>query len=254
MCTTCASPKRRRTTGSRPEGRRDDFFLARQPSCGGPCFFGTPAPPAHDAMNHDKILILDFGSQVTQLIARRVREASVYCEIHPADVSDAFVREFSAEGRDPVGQPHVGVRGGDRPGAAGGVRARRAGARHLLRHADDGAAARRPRRGRAHARVRLRRSAGARPHAPARRHRGRAQPRGLRPAEGLDEPRRQGGRDAARLQADGVDRKLPGRRHGRRGPPVLRGAVPSGGDAHAAGPGDPATASCSRSAAARPTG
>ncbi len=35
-------------------------------------------------MNHDKILILDFGSQVTQLIARRVREASVYCEIHPA--------------------------------------------------------------------------------------------------------------------------------------------------------------------------
>ena len=45
-------------------------------------------------MNHDKVLILDFGSQVTQLIARRVREAHVYCEIHPNDVSDAFVREF----------------------------------------------------------------------------------------------------------------------------------------------------------------
>lgn len=44
---------------------------------------------------HDKILILDFGSQVTQLIARRIREAHVYCEIHPNDVSDAFVREFS---------------------------------------------------------------------------------------------------------------------------------------------------------------
>jgi len=43
---------------------------------------------------HDKILILDFGSQVTQLIARRVREAHVYCEIHPNDVSDAFIREF----------------------------------------------------------------------------------------------------------------------------------------------------------------
>ncbi|MFO1221030.1 MAG: glutamine-hydrolyzing GMP synthase [Burkholderiaceae bacterium] len=47
---------------------------------------------------HDKILILDFGSQVTQLIARRVRESHVYCEIHPNDVSDAFVREFAQNG------------------------------------------------------------------------------------------------------------------------------------------------------------
>jgi GMP synthase (glutamine-hydrolysing) len=47
---------------------------------------------------HDKILILDFGSQVTQLIARRVREARVYCEIHPNDVSDAFIREFAPKG------------------------------------------------------------------------------------------------------------------------------------------------------------
>ncbi len=44
---------------------------------------------------HDKILILDFGSQVTQLIARRVREAHVFCEIHPNDVSDDFVRSFN---------------------------------------------------------------------------------------------------------------------------------------------------------------
>ncbi|MGE0288407.1 MAG: glutamine-hydrolyzing GMP synthase [Bradyrhizobium sp.] len=47
---------------------------------------------------HDRILILDFGSQVTQLIARRVREARVYCEIHPNDVSDDFVRAFGAKG------------------------------------------------------------------------------------------------------------------------------------------------------------
>ncbi|MBW8830831.1 MAG: glutamine-hydrolyzing GMP synthase [Burkholderiales bacterium] len=47
---------------------------------------------------HDKILILDFGSQVTQLIARRVREAHVYCEIHPNDVSNAFIREFNPKG------------------------------------------------------------------------------------------------------------------------------------------------------------
>ena len=49
-------------------------------------------------MSHDKILILDFGSQVTQLIARRVREARVYCEIHSSDVSDEFVRDFGARG------------------------------------------------------------------------------------------------------------------------------------------------------------
>ncbi len=47
---------------------------------------------------HDNILILDFGSQVTQLIARRVREAHVYCEIHPNDVSDDFIRQFNPKG------------------------------------------------------------------------------------------------------------------------------------------------------------
>ncbi|MGH8686818.1 MAG: glutamine-hydrolyzing GMP synthase [Burkholderiales bacterium] len=46
----------------------------------------------------DKILILDFGAQYTQLIARRVREARVYCEIHPCDVDDAFVRDFAPRG------------------------------------------------------------------------------------------------------------------------------------------------------------
>jgi len=49
-------------------------------------------------MNHQKILILDFGSQYTQLIARRVRELGVYCELHPYDVSDAFVREYAPRG------------------------------------------------------------------------------------------------------------------------------------------------------------
>jgi GMP synthase (glutamine-hydrolysing) len=50
-------------------------------------------------MSHQKILILDFGSQVTQLIARRVREAHVYCEVHPCDVSSEWVREFAADGQ-----------------------------------------------------------------------------------------------------------------------------------------------------------
>lgn len=49
-------------------------------------------------MPHQKILILDFGSQVTQLIARRVREAHVYCEVHPCDVTDAWVEHYAADG------------------------------------------------------------------------------------------------------------------------------------------------------------
>ncbi len=55
--------------------------------------------PLDHTMQHDKILILDFGSQVTQLIARRVREAHVYCEVHPCDVSSDWVREFAADGK-----------------------------------------------------------------------------------------------------------------------------------------------------------
>ncbi|MBS0379804.1 MAG: glutamine-hydrolyzing GMP synthase [Proteobacteria bacterium] len=58
-----------------------------------------PAAPAASASHPDihahRILILDFGAQYTQLIARRVRELGVYCEIHPWDVSDAEVRAFA---------------------------------------------------------------------------------------------------------------------------------------------------------------
>ncbi|MDO9223521.1 MAG: hypothetical protein Q7U20_07390, partial [Caulobacter sp.] len=43
---------------------------------------------------HPPVLIVDFGSQVTQLIARRVREAGVYCEIHPFDKVEALVDAF----------------------------------------------------------------------------------------------------------------------------------------------------------------
>ena len=46
----------------------------------------------------DKILILDFGSQYTQLIARRVRETGVYCEIHPWDMEDEELIRFAAKG------------------------------------------------------------------------------------------------------------------------------------------------------------
>ena len=48
-------------------------------------------------MTHHTILVLDFGSQVTQLIARRVREAHVYSEVHPCDVSDEWIRTYARE-------------------------------------------------------------------------------------------------------------------------------------------------------------
>ncbi|MBN2705494.1 MAG: GMP synthase (glutamine-hydrolyzing), partial [Deltaproteobacteria bacterium] len=51
----------------------------------------------HD-IHEEKILILDFGSQYTQLIARRVREHRVYCEIHPYNLSLEKIREFAPRG------------------------------------------------------------------------------------------------------------------------------------------------------------
>ncbi|MBE2261078.1 MAG: glutamine-hydrolyzing GMP synthase, partial [Rhodobacteraceae bacterium] len=49
-------------------------------------------------MSHQRILILDFGSQLAQLIARRVREQQVYCELHPYDVDQQFIRDFKPQG------------------------------------------------------------------------------------------------------------------------------------------------------------
>ena len=60
---------------------------------------GTPATSAaHPDIHAHRILILDFGAQYTQLIARRVRELGVYCEIHPWDLNDAQVRAFRPRG------------------------------------------------------------------------------------------------------------------------------------------------------------
>src|SRR5438876_8068582 len=69
MCMTCRSSRKRRTTESSKSRRM--------------------------ATSHCRILILDFGAQYTQLIARRLRELHVYCEIHPYDVGDDFIRTFA---------------------------------------------------------------------------------------------------------------------------------------------------------------
>ncbi|MES1982922.1 MAG: glutamine-hydrolyzing GMP synthase [Pseudomonadota bacterium] len=67
-------------------------------------------------MSHKKILILDFGSQYSQLIARRVREGHVYSELHPYDVSDEFIRAFQPDGIILSGGPSS-VTEGDPPRA-----------------------------------------------------------------------------------------------------------------------------------------
>jgi len=65
-----------------------------------------------------RILILDFGSQYTQLIARRVREIGVYCEIHPYDMDDDDLRVFHPHGVILSGGPET-VTGGGAPSAPG---------------------------------------------------------------------------------------------------------------------------------------
>ena len=62
---------------------------------------------------HERLLIIDFGSQVTQLIARRLRELNVYCEIHPYQrVTDAFLAEFAPKAVILSGGPDSVTRAG----------------------------------------------------------------------------------------------------------------------------------------------
>jgi GMP synthase-like glutamine amidotransferase len=191
-------------------------------------------------MQHSKILILDFGSQVTQLIARRVREAHVYCEVHPCDVSSDWVREYAADGQlrgvilsgshasvyevddkapDAVfelGLPVLGICYGMQ------TMAQQLGGKVEAGHTREFG----------YAEVR------ARGHtALAQGHRRLPHARRPRHAQGLDEPWRQGHRDAAGVQAHGQTDSCPDRRHGRRATALLRGAVPPGGHAHGAGQG-----------------
>ena len=55
-------------------------------------------------IHSERILILDFGSQYTQLIARRVREAKVYCEIFPFNAGLDKGKSIPAQGTDPLGR------------------------------------------------------------------------------------------------------------------------------------------------------
>ena len=102
-----------------------------------------PDPAATAALAAERVLILDFGSQVTQLIARRLRESGVYCEIWPFNADPARIAAWRPRGIILSGGPASLHRGRLAARAAGGIRGGRAGARHLLRHADDVRPARR---------------------------------------------------------------------------------------------------------------
>ena len=136
-----------------------------------------------------------------------------------------------AEGPDPVRGPGVGVRRRRAGHARGAARARDPGARHLLRHAGDGAHARRPRGGRRGRRVRA---------LPAHRRGARAAAGGCPGrAELLDEPSRHRLRGAAGLHRAGLVHRVAGGGHGGPRPRPLRDPVPPRGGAHPLRHADP---------------
>ena len=172
-------------------------------------------------MAHQTILVLDFGSQFTQLIARRLRELSVYCEILPFNTSDRRDQGQAAGRHHPVRRPEQRRRRGRAALRPRGPRPRRADARHLLRHAADDAHARRHARPLGASRVRPR--PGPPRHgdlvAHVEGHAGRA--------EGVGEPRRLRRRGAAGICGRRHQQQRAGRRDGSAGARLLRAAVPS---------------------------
>ena len=95
-----------------------------------------PDPATDPTLAAERVLILDFGSQVTQLIARRLRESGVYCEIWPFNADPARIAAWQPRGIILSGGPASVHEAASPLAPAGGVRRRRPDPRHLLRRAD----------------------------------------------------------------------------------------------------------------------
>src|SRR5690606_3333437 len=78
--------------GGRARQARSSAIGARFLGLGG---FVLAAPPMTPSLRHEVVIVLDFGSQYSQLNARRIRESHVYCEIHPCTVSLEVIRALA---------------------------------------------------------------------------------------------------------------------------------------------------------------
>ena len=156
----------------------------------------SSTPAAVEPVATEMVAVLDFGSQYSQLITRRVREAGVYSELFHHDTPWAEIESRNVARHHPLGRPGQCLRGRRAATAGLGAGERVAGARHLLWHATDRAGTGRIGRAGRSARVRSGPALG--------------RPRPSRPlfaaparfARCLDEPRRPRREDAGRLHHD----------------------------------------------------
>ena len=167
------------------------------------------------------VAILDFGSQYTQLIARKVRELKVYCEIFPYNADVEKLKVLEPPGDNPLGRSAERHRGGCARVRPGHIPSWRADPRYLLRHPVDrqGLSGRGPAVGQAG--VRPRPYLSGQPGRPSGRHGGRRYH--------LDEPWRQHHDDASRLHGPRPLGEFSLCGHQERERHHLRRAVPSRG-------------------------
>ncbi len=190
------------------------------------CHGGYPRRPHPDSRLRLPVHPADRPARAR---ARRLQRDS------PLGHGRGVAARLRAQGHHPFGRAGIGHRGRLPPGRRRGLVARRAGARHLLRHAGHGGAARRHRGAGRGQGIRLRRDSRPRPLQAAGGHRGPRQRRGPRSAGCVDEPRRPRQRAARGLQADRLHPRRAAGRHGRRGARLLRLPVPPRGHPHPPG-------------------